>query len=268
MLVCFDSNVYEYIINCKKEPHLDKTDNINIKFIRFLIESKHIKPFITEQTLCDELIKKKNRLQKITNYHPTCEQPKTKETWITENNETSVFINTNLGIKQNKEKLPSFDDNKIANEYYNQALQLGWKILYAPHYLYGRSNHDIEYENYLEPLCYNTQQTRAHEGLKRINDVVNIDETKKNNKLIAEHSEHCDRDNIASCYSYGITYFCSYDEGGKLGNKSIMHNKHREKIWNYMGIKILSPLDLIKALDLNTEEQNNIYGLKMNQLIK
>jgi hypothetical protein len=59
MLVCFDSNVYEYIINCKKEPHLDKTDNINIKFIRFLIESKHIKPFITEQTLCDELIKKK-----------------------------------------------------------------------------------------------------------------------------------------------------------------------------------------------------------------
>ncbi|MCF6768546.1 hypothetical protein L3V86_09255 [Thiotrichales bacterium 19S11-10] len=248
-VVCFDSNIYEYLVNSEKinnqftDEKISKDLKEQTSSIISLIDKHKILPCISEQTLTDELIPKKHRESRILNYQPCYIK---SQNYQERSDGNSISIKMGFGMQQNKDILPSFNDNTIAKNLFKIATEkFGFKVLYSPHYLYGRSNHDISIEYFLEPDNYNELQTKAHYGLGIIKNIL-IDLYNNHEIYEKDISENCDRDAIASCYAYGIKYFCTLDQGKNTGETSVMHDSNKLNIEEEMDIKIVSPQELLK----------------------
>tara|TARA_R110002167_G_scaffold356863_2_gene572065 strand:- start:2457 stop:3266 length:810 start_codon:yes stop_codon:yes gene_type:complete len=219
--VCFDANVYEFILDDLK---IDKNDYQEFKTkygehideLRKLIVCGAIQPLFSEALFQDELIPKKEREHRIENYtYPRL-----------------------------LDKQPTFNDNRYAFDLYQKALQgYKFKLMYIPAFIGGRSNSELYCNecNFLNSKYdYGEIQDRLHFCRNAIDKEITLADSSRS------HSENADRDQIASCYTYGIAYFCSLDSGKSDGVSSIMHKNHRSFVREKFNVQILSPKDLVQ----------------------
>ena len=61
-------------------------------------------------------------------------------------------------------------------------------------------------------------------------------------------AEWCDTMILASHFAYGNDIFCTCDEGGEAGNKSILHSSNRTALAQQKGVKIVDPREAILLL--------------------
>jgi hypothetical protein len=237
-MVCFDTNTYELIVSEKKRNELIYSSKSFVyKKIADNIESGLITPLVSEAIFIDEIIPKSERDKRLKKYLPIVD--------VTSNVSRGGNINLNVSIKPDPSKVPSFTDNLFSREYLDCALLKGFKILRCPRWIGGRYNYE------LKPLYFLDNP----KGLSDIKEqeimysfLVDLEELIIDANLANDFAENVDRESLASCYAFGVNYFCTNDIAKNAGIGSIMHVDYKQTIKKDFLIDIITPEVLLDML--------------------
>jgi len=236
---CFDTNIYELIVdeNKRLRPEYQSRKDVSSKLSK-LISKGSIIPVLSESIFIDELFKRNDREEIKNNYKPNVNCVISKPCFH------SNSIQMNIQISQDSNHQPTFENNPEAKKYYDAAIKMGFKIIRCPSWIGGRSNLQLEPNDFLfNNIPYNEESEKMHAALDIINKLVEPDKYKQ------DFSENTDRESIASCYGYNINYFCTDDKAKSTGPSSIMHPKHKIFLEKKLKITIISPEEAVLIIE-------------------
>jgi hypothetical protein len=261
--VTFDSNSYRQIASPTKF-HSDP-DIPHFEVIRQAIVEGKIVPCLSETIFTLEAIQRKERKNFLSNYQPEIK-------WE-ENATNDGKINISFSIGPNIEAHPG--SHPILNEHFNDAMDLGFKLLRLPR-IAGITNPEVEghhlelnkeeLEDKLNNFGNILSDIEARgSGMQHIKEIGNKycgenipwqdgiknapDQEDKNiQNAIAEWA---DGDSVASHISYKNDYFCTRDMAKKAGSNSILSPANKAWLETEYGTKFVTPKELAEILETN-----------------
>lgn len=259
MRVTFDSNVWEEIVTTK----------INVPSIygalRYEIEKGNIQPYICEISLSLESILKPMRL-----VHASTYKPKIK---ITSREYSGRQYHERVSIGPDNETHPGM--HPILFSKFQVACALGFKVLTMTNFGTARAqeiSEDVrikflsiddfwsyaerlsECSGYIESLgcgsyAYHKLVDKYKLRLpsyKKLHQLASKTEIKQFSLSVAEWA---DGDSLAAHYAFNNDYFCTNDQAGNAGGKSVFHPDNLHLVSKKFGIQVITPdclLNLIK----------------------
>ena len=248
MNITFDSNVWEPMVN-EEKPHLVEIKN--------KIRDGKIHAYICEISLNLEAIQRRRRAEFFGNYEPSI----TMEHLPPENGRLSMRI----GIGPNTELHPGLPSQQWPKLL--MARDLGFCVLRMtnspgtvrteeiPSDMYVQHDDIEEFYRYAELLkncndfivglgCgraaydqFEAQFNLVGSGGQTLPD----EQERKFSKAIAEW---VDGEALSAHYAAGNDFFCTNDEAGNAGTKSIFHSVNKKRLEEEYGIKIISSRQL------------------------
>ena len=242
MNVTFDSNVWEKVI--------DEADHHYVQ-IKNKIRTSEIRPHICQIALSLEAIEKKWRAEFFKIYKPSI----IFEDVPTEDNKLRMRV----CIEPNKELHPGF--NPKLRDKLLKAQDLGFRVLkmtnsgtVRPREIPDDMYVDDEDQKYIESLARCSEYIMAlgcgqaaYNQLKERFNLFDSDSqgipSEYEKKFQEAVAEWADGDSLSAHYASGNQWFCTDDQAGNAGTRSIFHSQNRSRLEKKFGIKIISSCD-------------------------
>ena len=257
MKITFDSNVWRIIATPGKFPNEPSMNEFWT--IRKGIEEEAIDPYIAGTVFTIEAIKRKERKNVIGN----------KKAQI----DTQVEVQENgalhMAFTIGPSKGLNFDTNPILKNHFDDAVQLGIKIVNLPR-IADFINEEVEnvryiqsgdnLKNYLDKAFEVAKKLEFYgAGISHIKEIGLRYDTSwvKGIKSAPEHekgniakaaAEWADGDSVAVCIALGCDYFCTRDRAQAAGSHSVLSVQNVNRLKIDYGFEIISPEDLAKNI--------------------
>lgn len=262
MKVTFDSNVWQPV--CNPQDYQNDPSIAHFWKIRDAIASGQISAYLAETTFTLEAIKKADRQATLANYKPkiSCEEEEMPDGTI------------RLGIKIGPDPNAHPGNNPFLSYYLAHAIPLGFKILYCTR-LGGFKNPDMKDQYFVKQSDTESHSRNELAGkiareiearnagsflIKSIGAKFSADPNNwmegirqapdTEEKAISKaFSEWADGDSIAAHIGYGITHYCTRDQGKSAGQNSILAKENRAWLEQTYKVSFLTPDELRTLLD-------------------
>ena len=246
MNVTFDSSVWETVI--------DEVDDHHAK-IKHKIRTGEIRPYICEIALSLEAIQRTSRRKFFENYKPSTRF----ENVPTDDSKLRMLV----CLKPNEELHPGFH-RKLRVKLF-EARDLGFHVLKMtnfrtvrprgiPDNMYVDHASKVEFWKYADSLARCSEYIivlgcgqAAYSQFKEKYNLVGLNSQgipceyeKKFQEAIAEW---VDGDSLSAHYAVENELFCTNDQAGNAGTRSIFHSQNRTQLERMFGIKIISSCD-------------------------
>lgn len=251
--VTFDKNVYEFVVDPKKDAPISADDRRSYEIIHHLILQGRIIPFISETILTYEAVAKKERLNVLS-------KPKR---FLIKAEGSKITIGSNPAIFPGAH---ARDDR-----YLRAAISMGFKIL--PGKRLGKLvnpsiNAEWYYymdEDYLQTSERFSDIVKIIQGLgggytqyidlittplnKHFNPQERLTLFEGNPKILsAAIAEWSDGDSVALHLTYGLTYFCTNDNGKNATLNATLGIKVSAALEERFSFKKVNPFQLVKIM--------------------
>lgn len=258
MKVTFDSNVWENIVS----PDRDQSGVYEV--LHSDICNNAIKPYFCEVALSLESIFKTNRLSHTSTYKPKIEV-------VTEEFDGNRFHGV-VGFGPDNDAHPGM--HSVLKTKYLNAVAIGFKVLAMTNIGTARAKEirdetkigfssidDFwdyadrlhECSTYIESLgCGSDTYHKLVEKYdikmspyKRLAQMASKTEVKQ---FAASVAEWADGDSISAHYAYGNDYFCTSDQAGNAGSKSVFYPGNLRLVSEKFGLQVVSPEELVNLI--------------------
>jgi len=251
--VTFDKNVYEFVVDPNKDAPITHDDRHSYEIIHNLILQGRIIPFISETILTYEAVAKKDRLKVLSK----------PERLLIKADGSKITIGSNPEIFPGAH---AKDDR-----YLNAAISMGFKIL--PGKRLGKlvnSSIKAEWYYYIDKDYLQTSErfseiVKIIQGLgggytqyidlittplnKHFNPLERLTLFEGNPKILnAAIAEWSDGDSVALHITYGLTYFCTNDNGKNAKLNATLGPKVSAALEERFAFKKVSPFQLVEIM--------------------